>query len=231
MGNNGIGVNRGRGNNWQRGNRRPRFSIHFDVDPQELNHLFQYWVFNLVGQGILQPRPERPPFQPHQNSSSIRVPPHVSMQPKPPANDVCQEIIHQPVEHHNGWPTVSFPFPPPPPPFNTNAQVDCIASPTQSSHASKRLKTTMPEPNIVKGKKVAKSPNSFENSSESVSSHLHLKDIFSHVIIEIHPQGSNQPKAATEGKTTGRSKERNSEKRQNTSHKNMVFNVVNAIFV
>ena len=32
--------NRGRGN-WNRGPRRTRFSIHFDVDPQELNYIFQ----------------------------------------------------------------------------------------------------------------------------------------------------------------------------------------------
>jgi hypothetical protein len=217
-GSNGRGANRGRGNNWQRGHRRPRFSIHFDVDPQELNQLFQAGFFNLVGQGILQPRPERPPFQPHQNFSGICVPPHVSMQPEPPANDGWQEIIHQPVAHHNGWPTVSFPLPPPPPPFNPNAQVDRIVSPAQSSHASKRLKTTMPEPEIDKGKKVANSPNSSENSSESVSSHLHIKDNFSHVISEIHPQGSNQPKAATE-----RSKEGSSEKRQTASHRKYGF--------
>jgi len=59
-GNNGRG-NRGRGN-WQRGHRRPQFSIHFDVDPHELNQLFQDGIFNLVGHGILQARPKRPPF-------------------------------------------------------------------------------------------------------------------------------------------------------------------------
>ena len=62
-GSNGRG-NRGRGN-WQRGHRIPWFSIHFDVDPRELNHLFQVGFFNLVGHGILQPRPEIPPFQAH----------------------------------------------------------------------------------------------------------------------------------------------------------------------
>jgi hypothetical protein len=63
----------GRGN-WQRGHRRPQFSIHFDVDSQELNYLFQVGFFNLVGHGILQPRPERPPFQPLQKFSGICVP-------------------------------------------------------------------------------------------------------------------------------------------------------------
>jgi hypothetical protein len=70
-----------------RGHKRPRFSIHFDVDTQELNHIFQVGFFNLVGQGILQCRPKRPPFQAHQNFFGIRVPPHVSMLPEPPAND------------------------------------------------------------------------------------------------------------------------------------------------
>jgi hypothetical protein len=32
--------NRGRGN-WNRGPIRPRFSIHFDTDPQELNNSFK----------------------------------------------------------------------------------------------------------------------------------------------------------------------------------------------
>jgi hypothetical protein len=53
------------------------FSIHFDVDPQELNQLFQDGFFNLVGQGVLQPhpRPDRPPFQPHQSlSMSMSLP-------------------------------------------------------------------------------------------------------------------------------------------------------------
>jgi hypothetical protein len=57
----------GRGNmgraNWNRGPRRPRFSIHFDVDSQELGQLFHDRFFNWIGQGIVQPRPERPPIQ------------------------------------------------------------------------------------------------------------------------------------------------------------------------
>jgi hypothetical protein len=84
--------NRGRGN-WNRGPRRPRFSIHFDVDPQELNQLFQDGFFNWIGQGIVQPQPERPPFQP-QNIPGIHVPPHVSMQPEVPANDGWKEIVN-----------------------------------------------------------------------------------------------------------------------------------------
>jgi hypothetical protein len=119
------------------------------------------------------------------------------MQPEPPAKYGWKEIIHHPVAHHNGWPTILFPLPPPPPPFNPNSQGDHIVSHFQSSHARKKLKTAMPEPELDKGKKVANSPNSSENSFESISSHLHIKDNFSHVISEIHPQGSNQPKAAT----------------------------------
>jgi hypothetical protein len=90
-GNNGRN-NRGRGN-WNRGPRRPRFSIHFDVDPQELNQLFQVGFFNWIGHGIVHPRPERPPFQP-QNIPGILVPPHVSLQPEVPANDGWKEIVN-----------------------------------------------------------------------------------------------------------------------------------------
>jgi hypothetical protein len=77
--------NRGR-DNWNRVLRRPRFSIHFDAGSQELGQLFQAVFFNWIGQGMFQPRPERPPFQ-AQQSPSILVPPHVSLQPKVPEND------------------------------------------------------------------------------------------------------------------------------------------------
>ena len=143
-GSNDRGANIGRGNNWQRGHRRPQFSTHFDVDLQELNHRFQAGFFNLVGQEILQPRPARPPFHPYKNLSGIYVPLHVSMQPEPPTNDGWKQIVHQPVSHHNGWPTISFPFPPPPLQINPNSQVDRVVLPVQSSHASKRLKTNVP---------------------------------------------------------------------------------------
>jgi hypothetical protein len=56
----------GRGNigidNWNKGPRRPRFSIHFDADSQELGQLFHARFFNWIGKGMVQPRPERPPF-------------------------------------------------------------------------------------------------------------------------------------------------------------------------
>jgi hypothetical protein len=128
-GNNGRVTNKGRGNNWQRGHRRSRFSIHFDNDPQDLSQIFQAGFFNLVGQEILQPIPERPPFQPHQKISGVYVPPHVSMQLERPTNDVWKEIVHHPAAHHHGWPIVSLPFPPHPLPFNPNSQVDHVSSP------------------------------------------------------------------------------------------------------
>ena len=40
--------NRGRGN-WNRGPRRPRFLIHFDVDYDELGQLFHDGFFNWIG--------------------------------------------------------------------------------------------------------------------------------------------------------------------------------------
>jgi hypothetical protein len=159
-GSNQRGSNRDRGNNWQIGHRRPQFSIHFDVDPQELNGFF-----NLVDQGIMQPIPERPPFHPRQNFSGIHVPPHVSMQPKPPMNDGWQEIFHQPIVHHHGWPTVLLPLPLPPSPINPNAQVDCVVSPKQSSHGRKRIKTNVPKPELDKGKGVANPSKSSKDSS------------------------------------------------------------------
>jgi hypothetical protein len=202
-GNNGRN-NRGRGN-WNRGHRRPRFSIHFDVDPQELNQLFQVGFFNWIGHGIVHPRPERPPFQPPQNIPGILVPPHVSLQPKSP-NDGWKEIVNPPVSHHRGWPTMSFPFPPP---VNPNVHISHVVSPVQSSHASKRLKTDIPQPVQDKGKAVASPSSPSDDSSKSVSSCMHLKDDCSHVINEIQPQGSNQPRATSE-----KSKGNNSEKRK-----------------
>jgi hypothetical protein len=123
------------------------------------------------------------------------------MQLEPPSNDGWKEIVHQHVSHHHGWPTVSLPFPPPPPPFIPNAQADRVVSPVQSSHASKRLKSAIPEPKLDKGKEVANPSKSSKDSYESISSHLHLKDDCSHVISEIHPQGSNQLKVVAHDKS------------------------------
>jgi hypothetical protein len=80
---------------------------------------------------------------------------------------------------------------------NPNAQANHVVSPIQSSHASKRPKTDVPKPEPDKGKGVATPSMSSEDSFESMSSHLILKENFPHVINESHPQGSNQPKAET----------------------------------
>jgi hypothetical protein len=103
--------NRGRGN-WNRGPRRPRFSIHFDTDSQELGHLSQVGFFNWIGKGVVQIRPERPPF-PFLQAPGILVSPHVSLQPEVPENDGWQEIVHLAVSQHHGWPNLSFLTPPP----------------------------------------------------------------------------------------------------------------------
>jgi hypothetical protein len=175
-----IRVSHGRGNlgrgNWNRGPRRPRFSIHFDVDSQELVHLFQDRFFNWIGQGVVQPSPERPPFQ-DPKSPSILVPLLVSLQPKVPENDGWQEIVHPTVSQHRGWPNLSLPTPPP---INPIVQVSPVHSPVQSSHARKRLKI---EANHApdKGKAIV-SPSSLSNGSDkSMSSRMHLMDDCSHV--------------------------------------------------
>jgi hypothetical protein len=184
--------NRGRGN-WNRGPRRPRFSIHFDVDSQELGQLFQAGFFNWIGQGVVQPRPERPPFQAPQ-APGIPVHPHVSLQPEVPENDGWQEIVHPTVSQHRGWPNLSLPAPPP---INQIVQAAPVHSPVQSSHASKRLKTEAhhaPD----KGKSIAAPSSPSNGSDKSVSSQMHLRDDCSHVINEIRPKGSAQPKANSE---------------------------------
>jgi hypothetical protein len=138
--------------------------------------------------------------------------------PEPPANDSWQDIFHHLVAHHHGWPTISLKFPPPPPSFNPNSQVDRVASLVNSSHASKRLKTAIPKPELDKGKGVVNPSKSSKDSFESVSSHLHLKDSWSHVISEIHPQGSNKLKVVAHDKSEKGPKEGSNEKRQNASH-------------
>jgi hypothetical protein len=103
--------NRGR-ENWNRGPKRTRFSIHFDVDTQELNELFQARFFNWIGQRVVQPMPERPPFQ-ALHVPGISVPPHVSLQHGIPENEGWKEIAHPGVSQHRGWPNLSLPSPPP----------------------------------------------------------------------------------------------------------------------
>jgi hypothetical protein len=67
----------------------------------------------------------------------------------------------------------------------------------QSSHASKRLKTEAhhaPD----KGKVVVAPSSPSNDSAKYVSYRMHLRDDFSHVISEIRPKGSTQPKENSE---------------------------------
>jgi hypothetical protein len=180
--------NSGRGN-WNRGPRRPRFSIHVDADSQELVQLFQDGFFNWIGQGVVQPRPERPPFQVPQ-APGIPFPPHVSLQPEVPENDEWKEIVHPIVSQHHGWPNLSLP---PPPPNNQIVQAAPDHSPVKSSNASKRLKTEAHHA-MDKGKATVAPSSPSNGSDKSVISRIHLGDDFSHVISEIRPKGSVQPK-------------------------------------
>jgi hypothetical protein len=158
-----------------------------------LNQNFQADFFNWIEQGIVQPRPERPPYQP-QNVPSILVLPHVSLQPEVLDNDGWKEIVDPTISHHRGWP--NFPLPPPPPPVNPNSKISPAHSHVQSSHARKQLKI---EDHDVheKGKDVDSPSSPSSDPTKSGSSHMHLRDDCSHVISEINPQGSTQPKAIT----------------------------------
>jgi hypothetical protein len=132
-----------------------------------------------------------PPFQP-QHVPGIPVPPHVSLQSEVPENYRWQEIVHRAVSQHRGLPNLSLPAPPPP--VNPNVQISPAHSPVQSSHASKRLKTEAHHMHD-KGKVVAAPYSPSSDSTKYVSSLIHLRDDCSHIIIEIKPQGSTQPKA------------------------------------
>jgi hypothetical protein len=194
-GSNGQG-NIGRGN-WNRGLRRPRFSIHFDVDSQELDQLFHARFFNWIGQGLVQPRPERPHFQALQ-APGILVPPHVSLQPEVPDNDGWKVIVNPTISQHRGWPNLYFPTLLP---INPIVQAAPDHSPVQSSHARKRLKTKAHHA-LDKGKTTA-TPSSHSNgSNKSVSSRMHWRDDCSHMINKISPKGYAQPKTNL-GKSRG----------------------------
>jgi hypothetical protein len=72
------------------------------------------------------------------------------------------------------------------------------------SHARKRLKTEAHHA-LDKGKSIV-SPSSPSNGSDkSVSSWMHLRDDYSHVISEIRPKVSAQPKENS-GKSRGHSR-------------------------
>jgi hypothetical protein len=142
---------------------------------------------------VVQPKPERPPFKDPQ-VPSILVPPRVSLQPKVPQNDGQQEILHPIVSQHHGWPNLSLPAPPP---INQIVQDSLFHPPVQSYHARKRLKTEAhhaPD----KGKSISAPSSPSNESDKSISSRMHLRDDLSHVISEIRPIGSTQPKANSE---------------------------------
>jgi hypothetical protein len=181
------------GGNCNRFPRRPRFSIHFDIDSQELGQLFQDGFFNWIGKGVVQPRPERPPFQAPQ-VPSFHVPPHVSLQPKVIENDGWQEIVHPTVSQHCGWPKLSLPAPLL---INKIVQASPDHLPVQSSHERKRLKIEAhhaPD----KGKSIASSSSPSNDYDKYVSSRMHLRDDFSYVINEIRHKGSTHPNENSE---------------------------------
>jgi hypothetical protein len=68
---------------------------------------------------------------------------------------------------------------------------------TRMSFSSKRLKIEAHHaPNKWKATTTPSSPSKYFD--KSVSSHMHLRDDFSHVISKIRPKGSTQPKANSE---------------------------------
>jgi hypothetical protein len=71
----------------------------------------------------------------------------------------------------------------------------------KSSHASKRLKTEAQHA-LDKGKETVAPSSPSNGFDKSVSSRMHLRDDCSHVINEIRPKGSAQPKANS-GKSRG----------------------------
>jgi hypothetical protein len=71
----------------------------------------------------------------------------------------------------------------------------------KSSHASKILKTEAHHA-LDKGKAIAAPSSPSIDSNKSVSSWMHLRDDCSHVINEIKPKGSAQPKENS-GKSRG----------------------------
>ena len=99
-----------------------------------------------------------------------------------------------------------------PPLFNPNVHISRAESHVQSSHASKILKVNIP-PMQDKGKATSSPSSPSDDSSKYVSSRMIFKDDCSHVIIEIQPQGSNQP-----WDTSEKSKGDNTDKRKIPSH-------------
>jgi hypothetical protein len=138
---------------------------------------------------VVQPRPKRHPFKaPH--VPGIPIPPHVSLQHEFPKNEGRKEIVHSTISQHHGWPNL---FLLAPPPVNQIVQAAPTHSLVQYSHTRKRLKTKAHHA-LDKGKSLASPSSPSNDSAKLVSSHMHLRDDFSHVISEIKPKGSTQPK-------------------------------------
>jgi hypothetical protein len=131
---------------------------------------------------VVQPKPERPPFQVPQ-APGIPMPPHVSLQPEVIENDGWQENVHPKVPQHRGWPNLSLPTPHP---INPIVQATPHST-VQSSHARKRLKTDAHHA-LDKGKAIVAPSSPSNDSDKSVSSWMHLRDECSHVINEIKAQ-------------------------------------------
>jgi hypothetical protein len=87
------------------------------------------------------------------------------------------------------------------PPINPIAQDAPDYLPVQSSHANKILKIEAHHA-LDKGKSNVAPSSPPNDSNKSVSSRIHLRDTCFHVIIEIRPEGSAQPKANS-GKSRG----------------------------
>jgi hypothetical protein len=168
--------------------------IHFDADPQELNQLFQAGFFNWIGQGVVQPRPERPPFQP-QHVPGIPVPPHVSLQPEVPENDDGKRLFTQQSPNIVAgpiclyllllhWLTQMSKFP---------LHTHLYSLPTQERDSKPKPTTRM-----IKEKLLLPPPLPLVIQPNLFHPCMHLRDDFSHVISEIKPKGSTQPKANSE---------------------------------
>jgi hypothetical protein len=127
------------------------------------------------------------------------------MQPEVPSNDGWKEIANPVVSHHRGWPNLLLP---PPPPVNPNVYISPMHSPILFLHASKWIKTDVPHVKD-KGDATASPSSSSNDTSKFISSHMHLKDDCSHVVIEIQPQGSNQPHANSKKSMVVNSDKRN----------------------
>jgi hypothetical protein len=148
----------------------------------------------------------------------------VSLQPEVPVNDGWEDVVQHPPVHHGGWPTMSLPLPPPPPPKQHVQQISSIASHAHSSHASRRLKTTIPEPKTSKGKQIATKSESSHGSSQSVTSHAQHANDHSHAFSEVHPEASKEQKSAKASSHTNKAVHTvSSEKKQTASHRKYGF--------